>query len=250
MTNKAKILDFIYSKLKFLDTDWRPDLERLNVWEDVEGIYDMFYEEKKSKVLATNLQSNTIFAFIVLSYDQHSLWLEHHKDRFENKTKIITRLAGPSALDLNLYNDLVYSMNLDCNKVINWYINYQKDSRWQRIISSKEYSSKANSLAMDVLGSPKDGVDIGKMLAEADLRDEAANKLLDILRGEYMILDAILEKEKRPRATDMEQTNFMSHEGFIRARDKRLISENNKKEEEKDLEKENKKKKNEKADAA
>lgn len=222
MTNKHKVLDFIDKNLKNLEGNWRDGLESLNIWEEVSTLYYHTTDHVKA-IKITELEANTALAFIVKSYDMHSLWLEPHKDRFDNKVKIITRLAGPAALTNSFYNEMVYCQDEACNDVIDWYINYQRDSRWNKIISNKEFASQATALARSGMGNAKGGVDIGNMLKIADDRDVAADKLWDILRTEFLNLDKILEKEKKPEATSMEPTNFMSHEGYIRARMKKEL---------------------------
>lgn len=226
MTSKSKILDFIYANLRNLESDWQKELEDMNIWNDVEDLYYVFHDEQDNKKQISLLEGNTLLAFIVLSYDNKSQFLEPHKDRFDNKVKIITRLAGPSAMVNDAYKNAVYCQDHCCNNIIDWYVNFQKDSRWKTVLANKEYASQATALAMVGPANSKDGVDMGKMLKEAEERDIAADKMLDTLRSEYLSLDTILEKEGKQKATSMDDTtNFMSHEGFITARDIRRAKE-------------------------
>ena len=218
MTSKNKILEFVYANLKNLEDDWQIDFEGFNIWEDVEPLYRFFVQQcllQKMDAEVANLEANTAFAFIVLSYSNNSNFLEVHKDRYDNKLKILKRLAGPSCLVNRRYQDLLYTTGAVYNEFITWYVDYQKDSRFRGIIAKLEYSASANAIAMAGTGDAKDGVDIGRMLKEADQREKEAYAILKEIETEYLNLDTLLEKENRPKATDLDNYDFMNHERFI-----------------------------------
>lgn len=232
MTSKRKVLDFILSNLKKLDAEWMEKLEDINIWNDVCSIYNIVHANN-SRI--SNLEGNTILAFIVLSYDNASEYLEPHKDRFDNKVKIMDRLTKGDSLSNDVYNDVVYGNDDICNPVINWYIDYQKDWRWKQVLVVKEYAAKTMARALNT------DEEITKAINDSKTLNMEADQMLDVLRTEFLTLDTILGKEKKPAATEISLTNFMSHEGFIRARNKRREEEKQEAEREKLLEKERKK---------
>lgn len=228
MVSKTKLLDFIYENLKNLEGDWEPALERMNLYDDVSEIYLLQHKQisgtKVAKSMITNREANTILAFILLAYHNRSEYLDFQKDRFDNKVKIITKLAGPSALTNDLYTATVYCQDEQINKVIDWVINDQKDSRFKYYIAAKESASQAFAQAMSGTGSVKEGADRARMLKEAKFNDADADLVYEILRTEFMKLDTVLEKEGKQKITSFDETtNFMSHEAFIRARDHKTM---------------------------
>ncbi len=216
MVTKSKVLDFIMKNIKNLEANWQSKLEDMNVWDDVADLYRIHMADKE-KTPISRYESNVCLAFVVLSYDCHSQFLEPHKNRFDNKVKIMSRLAGPSCLTKTLFNEVVYSQENTVNKVIHWYVTYQKDTRWNTILANEEFSAQTTALAM----SGRADKDLGRMLKESQELDIQTAKLKEILKNEYLNLDTVLDKENMKKATDFEATNFMSHEGFIRGRESR-----------------------------
>lgn len=214
MVSKTKVYDFIRANLKKLEKSWTEELEALNIWDDVSDLYCISTDIKNGSFIP-EYQANTILAFIVMAYDNRSEFLEPHKDRYDNKVKILTRLAGPAALNNSIFNNLVYSLHDDCNKVINWYIDYQRDWRWKDVLVSREYAAKTMARVMN------GEIDAGKMLNESREMNTEADRMLDILRTEFLNLDTALDKEQKPKITDFASINFMSHEAFIRNREKK-----------------------------
>jgi hypothetical protein len=76
--------------------------------------------------------------------------------------------------------------------------------------------------AIALVGSndPGEGVKIGKMMKEGTDRQRSADALLKEIREEFMNLDTALEKEGRPKITEMENFNFMRHEDFVASSEK------------------------------
>jgi hypothetical protein len=125
MLSKNKILDFVYYHKNELDEDWRPKLDRMNIWNDVGELW--FGTDQ--------YESNVIFAYMVLAYSNLSDMLDAHKNRYDNKLKILTHLVGPSCLTNERYRDMLYNQDKVLNRIIKWYIEYQKDWRWGKIAS-------------------------------------------------------------------------------------------------------------------
>src|SRR4051812_22638213 len=98
MIAKNKILELIISLISDLESDWQEKMEQINIWEDVMQIYD------SPGVSGNQRLGNEILAFTVMAYDNQSEWLEPHKDRWENKKKIMVRIAGISCFSKPIYN--------------------------------------------------------------------------------------------------------------------------------------------------
>jgi hypothetical protein len=209
MVTGSKILEAMYRLMHTLETDWTEDLERLNIDLDCEEMY------QSEGVNGNTRFGNIILCYTVLAYDNRSQFLEPHKDRWENKRKIITKLAGLSALTIPLFNLLIENKHDAAFNLATWYINYQKDSKWNRWITLKEFDSMAQAMAKKGALDAQEGVQIGRMLIEAEKAAEKANELLNDMKKEFLSLDTALEKEERPRVTDMENQNFMSYENWL-----------------------------------
>jgi hypothetical protein len=207
MVSKHKVLDLIYVLIDTIEADWREELESINIWDDVQDLY--MYNE------IDRIQANTILALIVLAYDGNSKFLEPHKDRHDNKVKILQRLAGLNAMQTEVYRKVVFGFEKKVNEFINWYIDYQKDWRWKDIVAADEYHSTALQMSMAGSLSPDVMQSIGKMRMLARTDKKEAEKMRDDLRKEYLNVDLILEKENKPKATEVVTGNFMNHEEWV-----------------------------------
>lgn len=211
MSNKSDaLLEFVYAHINDLECDWRDPLEELFVWDDVSQLW--FGKEPD--------EANTVFAFIVLAYHNKSRYLEAHKDRYDNKLKIFSKLAGPSFLTREWYRDVLYNFDKIANYIISWFIEFQKDWRWDSIVTGMEYAARANAMSLMGGNSPKEEVDIGKMIKEGKDARRAADALLEEIRIEKVNINMALKKEDRKEMTDMESGNFMRHEHFVLAKQK------------------------------
>lgn len=208
MVSKNKILEFILQNVSNLAGDWQEDLELLNVWQD---IYPMYFSAGISE---DRYHANIVLAYTILAYDNQSDWLEPHKDRYENKVKIITRLAGLSAMTVTLFALIVENKHKEAFDLSNWYLNYQRDWRWKDVITAMEYHSMASTMSNKGALDAQEAVQIGKMLQEAKKVRETADETLNKLRVEFLSLDTALEKENRVKLSDVDNLNFMSFETY------------------------------------
>jgi hypothetical protein len=196
------MIDFIISKIKLLSSSWVDELELMNVYEDVEPLYNI-----KDK----GYNPNVALAFIILSYDRRSEWIQIHKDRIENKTKIMQTIAGLSCMSVERYANIVKGKDDAANQVISWFLDYQKDWRWKTIVRCFEYHSTV--MNMPQMGTSKDTLDIGRCITEAVNKRKEGEKLWKEIKTEFVNLDTILEQEGKHKIT--ENIDFMSHEQFI-----------------------------------
>lgn len=141
----SKILDSILTLKSDMAASWMREFDRINIWEDVRVLYDMGWE---------NEFTNRIVAYIVLAYDNESGWVEIHKDRMENKQKIMQRLGG------NLKDPIIRSIIADelgeVAEVIGWFVAYQQDWRWETIIACFQYHSNMMRFSNSVAAVPED----------------------------------------------------------------------------------------------
>lgn len=220
----SKLLDKIIKLKADLSADWKPALEDINVYEDIKKLYAMKWPTKFC---------NGVLAFIVMSYDNESGWIELHKDRWENKYKIASRL------ELNIKDkkvkDIVENNNTTVNNTVAWFMEYQKDWRWDSIMTYFEYHSEMmrfgsiKTQEQIVVGEEEGGK---KVLSDVSIDEQAkgnfrkgvniekavemrrkGEELLEEIRQQFVTVDTVMEKEGRRRMTD--STNIESWEHFI-----------------------------------
>lgn len=220
----SKMLDKIIKLKQDLSADWKPALQDINVYQDVMKLYSMKWPTKFC---------NSVLAFVVMAYDNESGWIEIHKDRWDNKYKIASRL------ELNIkekkVKDIVENNNATVNNIVAWFMEYQKDWRWDSIMTYFEYHSEMmrfgsiKTQEQIVVGEEEGGK---KTLSDVSIDEQAkgnfrkgvniekavemrrkGEELLEEIRQQYVTVDTIMEKEGRRRMTD--STNIESWEHFI-----------------------------------
>lgn len=203
-----KVLDLILKLKDDLYSDWKPALIEINIWEDVKYLYHKYDKERDI--------ANVILAFIILSYDKKSPWLDIHMDRIDNKERIMISLAGENfKTKLPFVTAILGDSNPICD-IVEWYINYQLDRRWKTIMADLDYHAKATMISKQARDF-KDMTEVGKMMGLAEVRRQNAEAMLEELRAEMVNIDHALEQEGKPKMTDRfnETFNFMSHEQHL-----------------------------------
>jgi hypothetical protein len=141
----------IIQKLAFnkLHEDWSEELKSLGIWHQFSKLYD-----------AQNIiKSNITISFIVCAFNGYSDMVHLHKDRVENKREILLNLgANENDVEQGLFNQIIYNgannsfaddttpkedntyleSYLEC---VRWYMNWQKDSKWNMWVKKKEFVS-------------------------------------------------------------------------------------------------------------
>jgi hypothetical protein len=111
--------------------NWLPELELLNLHVIFRPLYKGYFQFDTP---------NKIVAFVILSYDNDSPWIDPRKDRNSNKISIIEGIdADP---DTRVFKEILNYENSDVQEVILKYLVNQTDARWQEIMSLLDYSSK------------------------------------------------------------------------------------------------------------
>lgn len=211
----SKILDKIFDLKKDFSADWRPELERLGILDDVHFLY----KEKWSTDFC-----NRVLAFVILAYDNESGWLEIHKNRWGNKEKIATRLG----LDIKqqVVKNIIENSSQTVINLVAWFVDYQADWRWEAVLSHFEFASEMmrfartkteDSIVVDVAEGGKkilQEVDIetlskgntakGKNLIDAIDHRRKGDEMLKEIQSEFVTLDTALQKEDKRKATDKE----------------------------------------------
>lgn len=213
MQKDTRILNKIEKLKNNMESDWTEELDKLNLWIDLEEFYIEVMRDHERWV------ANTIFAFIVLSYDASSEYLQITGDRLDNKKNIMKRLAGPSyqtnpILVEAILGDSTEDERGKIDKVIEWYIDRQKDWRWKEIVSDTEFHSRALALAQGAV-SVKEMKEAGAMKEFASSLRLKADEFLDAIRKEYVDLDSALKKEGKMMITDRLANDHSSWELFI-----------------------------------
>src|SRR5437868_3513469 len=136
MAKDNQIIERVRILRKNLDGDWRPDLEELGIWEEVEPLY-IHVEQRRN--------ANIIFAYVVFAYHSKSEYLNPHKDRLEVKHGIMRRIGGKDCLEKELFLDAVLGGDATIDNLIEFVINDQRDWRWNTIVSNMEFASKVTA---------------------------------------------------------------------------------------------------------
>jgi hypothetical protein len=220
----SKVLDLILELKADLGSNWQTQLDRLGIWPEVKLLYTIGYTQKLS---------NTILAFIVLAYDNKSGWIELHKDRWENKRKIWKQLGG----EINdVTRDIIHNDHVQVNEVVGWFFEYQKDWRWQSVLTCFDFHSEMMRFGgfKTVDEIKEDGKEPGEKITKEVSTDKKAKgnldkggniqkgielrlkgeAMLEEIRKDYVVLDTVAEKEGLGKITDT--INPESWAGFIR----------------------------------
>jgi len=203
-----KILDKILSLVKRLESDWEEDLVNLNIWDNVCDLYYLFNADHR--------KANIILAYIVLSYSKHSPRLDMNMDRMDNKISILTSLGGISAMaDKDYCNAAVGNLS-PYTEIIEFYINFQKDRRFQEIVAAYDYHAKATFMMTTAMDS-KEMESAGRVFNIACSLREKADSMRSDIEKENVHIDSALEKEDREKLSDRMGKDFMSHEVYMRS---------------------------------
>lgn len=201
MAKNTQILDRMKLLRRNLEADWTSDLEELGIWDEVSPLYANINQRR---------DANIIMAYICFAYHSKSIYLDPFKDRLENKRSIMMRIAGKDCFDRELFLDAVLGGDAIIDEVIEFFINDQRDWRWNTIISNMEFASKVTAKSRT-----EDFKQSADLLDLADKRREKADKLLEEIREEFVDLDAELEHEGKPKITD-KTADFMSWELYTK----------------------------------
>ena len=193
MQKDNRILNRIIELKRHPEDDWQDDLERLNIKEDLAYFYGMMPDRQIA---------NCILTFIVFAYSADSDYIEPTTDRLENKRNIMKRVAGDGWENKeNLLEAVVGDEGGVIDNTIEWYLNRQKDWRWNTIISGWEFHAKAQSL-QSTASDVKSMNEAASMLNIADARREKSDNLWDQIKREFMDIDSALAAEKKDKLTD------------------------------------------------
>lgn len=203
-----KILNKITHLIKNnLESDWEEDLVNLNIWDEVCDLYYKFDQDGR--------KANIIFAYIVLAYSKHSGRIDMHMNRMENKRKILMSLAGPSAMADDDYCKAAVGHLSPYTEIIEFYVNYQKDRRFQEIVASYDYHAKATAM-MNNATDTKEMETAGRVFKIACEMRQNADAMIKVIESENVVLDSALAAEERTKLSDRRGEDYMSHEIYMK----------------------------------
>lgn len=185
-----KVLKTILKVKKDLGGDWREDLENIDIYEYVSPLYETY----------DNYEANILLCFIVLSCHQESGFLDLKKDRIEDKLRIMTSIAGPSALTIPSFHSAVYERaSGPIAQVMDWLFEYQVDWRLSIRDSLATYSSIAFSAAKKITedNDSKTIKERGEVLKIAMANRKEALALDKEIQDDYAIMNTIASLEGR-----------------------------------------------------
>lgn len=206
-----KILTKIMSLSKNMDANWEEDLINLNIWDDVCDLYYKFNTDMH--------KANVILTYIVLAYGKESPRLDLNMDRMDNKVKILKSLAGLSAMSDDDYCKAAVGTLSPYNEIIEFYINYQKDRRFQEIVGAYDFHAKATA-TMNTSTDLREMAIAAQVFNSAVALREKADALVDQIEKENVHIDSALDKENRTKLSDRRGDDFISHEIYMRSQSK------------------------------
>lgn len=221
----SKLVKAILNLKSDIEGDWSQALEELNILQDIQPIYKLPIVDKVK---------NTILSFIILAYDNDSHWIELHKDRLDNKIKIMKRLG--SNADEEPFHSVIYGTHTQTQELVSWLMIYQRDWRWDSAMAYFDYH--AEIMKFSGVRTPdkeqvsnKEGqlvnedIDIDKIVAANIKKGELIKKAIEMrllgeailkeLQKEYVTVDTALEKEGRTKLT--ETVDIMKWEHAVRS---------------------------------
>lgn len=132
----SNLLQLITKLKDNLSSNWHEELDKINVLDNVMPLYKQKWKME---------QSNRILAFIVFAYDKDSGYIDIHKNRDENKIKIIEHLGGD--IKNIVIQKVVKRQHAVANDIIAWLMEYMRDWKWDTVITLFEYHAEMMRLA-------------------------------------------------------------------------------------------------------
>jgi hypothetical protein len=205
---KDKIIRAVYAHKDELESNWSIWQKEMNIFTDIQELY--------SEISIHD--ANAIFTFIVMAYHNESKWIDIHKDRLENKKKIMTTILGEWALGEELFADVIYGRYPVANTITNWLLDYLKDWRWTAIealntLQALSAESVRNSANVDDLLAKS------KALSAGIKGRQESERLLSQIQEEFITTDHALEMEGQVKLSDRISGNT-SWEEFIASKKK------------------------------
>ncbi len=232
MIDKKTIVPII-QKLAFdkLHEDWTEELKSLGMWFYFSKLYDT----------SNIVKSNITIAFIVCAFNGYSNMIHLDKDRVENKREILLNLgANEDDVEQGLFDQIIYNgantslvedmtpkeesayleNYLDC---VRWYMNWQKDSKWNMWIKKKEfvsinidyankppaqYKEVATKTGTEMVETPDTDISTIKvrksaLLQRCSLMEDEINKIESEIKMRYSDLETISGQEDNIAGKDM-----------------------------------------------
>lgn len=142
----SKATELCKRMMKDLEANWLLHIEDINFHNDFGVLYKLGYSQKVA---------NTIFAFIIFSYDSDSNWINLNRDRFDDKLQILKGL-GVEETDgtfKSIFLPILEYNNDEVQEVILNFLLNHTDHRWQEIHSLFDSATKnirfANQRTLD-----------------------------------------------------------------------------------------------------
>lgn len=188
----------VFEMKKDLSKNHADIFEQYNIQKEVAPIYKI----PKSSIKANNI----ILCFIILAYDNESKWLEIHKDRYQNKLKIMTDLGGD--VKKSPYKEVVTGNSRPVQEVLLWFLTSIIDWRWNSIFTYFD----AHSQMMLQAGA--------KTIEEFTTKDEKGNNKITNVDVKELIETNIKKTQLITKAHEMRQAG----EAMLRDIQKELVN--------------------------
>jgi|SRR5882762_1556520 len=172
---------------KDLGKNWLSELKEINLY----NTFAVIYREN-----LTISNANAIVAFIIYAFDPDSPWMDLRKDRYENKSKILSSLGFIEKSDL--FKSLVNGSNEKVNDSILYYLEDLTNWRWPTIFSLMDYHSRMIRFANQKTEEEKK-FDVEKKDGEKETltEDYAIDKIAKVNQQKGELLQKAIESRKK-----------------------------------------------------
>lgn len=183
----TKAIDIARKISKDLEKNWLSELEEINLY----NTFSVIYREN-----LTISNANAIVSFIIYAYDPDSPWMDLRKDRYENKSKILSSLGLDEKSDL--FKSIVHGSNEKINDAILYYLEDLTNWRWPTIYSLMDYHSRMIRFANQKTEEEKK-FDVEKKDGEKETltEDYAIDKIAKVNQQKGELLQKAIESRKK-----------------------------------------------------
>jgi hypothetical protein len=216
---------------KDLEKNWLSEIEEVNL----HNIFSPIYRLNHSISVC-----NAIVVYIIHAYTNESPWLNLKQDRWDNKVKILSRLVED--IKKPIFDRLLKNDDEEINEVIASYLEDQATWKFRSVVDHLEYHSRTMRFVRqktdsekkeDVMG--KDGketltievnqdlvgkinIQKGQLLEKATEAREKADKLIEELNKEFVMLNHVVLSDFNFNILDEKKIDPYSWSQWIRHR--------------------------------
>lgn len=194
--------------IKNPEKNWLPELQE----NELAGVFKPVYAMNLSIINA-----NILIAFCIYAYDPDSPKLDIRKDRYDNKSSILSGIGGN--VNSELFESILSNSNEEYNNIVLKYLELLTDWRWQTCFSLVDYHSNMIRFANQKTDAEKT---FEKMNKEGEVKTLTSEYDIDVLakvnkqKGELLEL-AIKSRERADKLLSEIKKDFVNTDTAVQA---------------------------------